>query len=58
MNDPMTRQPPAVGSKTSLPDGPYVTVTDVTEGVEYGEPVWYVTGTSSLGTTTTRWIRK
>lgn len=49
---------PAIGSQCSLPDGGTVTVTEVIEGIEHGDPVWYVTGTTSLGTTITRWIRR
>jgi len=50
--------PIVIGRKADLPDGGTVTVTAVTEGIEYGAPVWYVTGLTSLGTQITRWIVK
>lgn len=54
----MPASPYSLGSRVNLPDCGTVTVTAVTEGIEYGDPVWYVTGVNSLGQTVTRWIRK
>jgi len=53
-----TNQTIRIGSKVKLPDGPTVTVTAINEGIEYGDPVLYVTGINSLGQTVTRWIRR
>ena len=47
-----------IGEKTHLPDGGYVTLTDITEGTEHGDPVFYLTGITSLGTVITRWVRR
>lgn len=51
-------QPPEIGCRVMLPDSGEVTVTAVTTGVEYGDPVWYVTGRNSLGQFVTRWVRR
>lgn len=47
-----------LGQRVTLPDGPTVTITNIAEGVEYGEIVWYLTGTNSLGQSVTRWVRR
>jgi hypothetical protein len=49
---------PEPGTKMRLPDGPYGTVTHVEEGIEHGDPVWYVTVIDGWGRSATRWIRR
>lgn len=43
----------AVGDTFTLPDGPTGEITEITEGVERNEAVWYVTVLTTLGTTFT-----
>jgi hypothetical protein len=47
---------PTIGQRITLPDGPTVTLTKITEGVEYGDKVHYLTGINSLGQEITRWV--
>ena len=45
-----------LGDTYTLPDGPTGTVTAISEGVEHGDAVWYITVRTSLGTSVTRWV--
>jgi hypothetical protein len=54
----MTTTRYTIGAKTHLPDGGEVTLTAISEGTEHGDPVLYLTGTTSLGNEITRWVRR
>lgn len=46
-----------IDQKVSLPDGPYGPIVKIEAGVEYGDPVVYLTVRNSLGADVTRWVR-
>jgi hypothetical protein len=53
----MTTNRPTIGKTFSLPDGPTGIVEHIEPGIEYGDPVLYVTVRSTLGNLVTRWVR-
>ena len=45
-----------IGQTVHLPDGPSGKLVRIAEGVEFGDPVYYLTVVNSLGQEVTRWV--